>query len=65
MNRFTCAAKKEEEDVKLQSSVARNSNSLTTQIYYLSSTLLVGLFLHYVAAERIQTYDKPRFIKAQ
>lgn len=65
MNRFTCAAKKEEEDVKLQSSVAHNSNSWTTQIYYLSFTLLVGFFLHYMAAKCIQTYDKPRFIKAQ
>lgn len=65
MNRFTCAAKKEEEHVKLQSSVTRNSNSLTTQIYHLSSTLLAGLFLHYMAAEHIQTCEKPRFIKAQ
>lgn len=64
MNRFTCAAKKEEEDVKLQS-VACNSNSLTTRIYYPSSILLVGLFLHYMAAECIQTHDKPRFTKAQ
>jgi len=65
MNRFSCAAKKEEEDVKLQSSVAHNSNSLTTQIYYPSSVLLAGLFLHHMAAECIETYAKPRFITAQ
>lgn len=62
MNRF---AAKEEEDVKLQSLVACKSNSLITQTDYPSYVLFVGLFLHYMAAECIQTYDKPRFLKAQ
>ena len=62
MNRFTHAAK-EVEDVKLQSSVVHNSNSLTTQINYPSSILLVGLFLYYMDAECKRTQDKTRLIK--